>query len=440
MEQAKYLRYLPWVGTACAVVLIGGTVSPNMEPIDRINAQQVAAAWPGFGGQAPPLSVPESSGEDSSSDALGGAISDTGASSDLGMAGGDFGDAGGGSGSDAVPPSPPAAPGGVSSGSGFGGSPGGTGGMGGGESAFEKATYDTTIGSSAFGVYEKIPGLLQQGVAFSSVRTRKDYLRTEGECESFGAGYWLGYAVEEGVLGDQASPDEAPSAVAYKNPMHARATYPKSSRNTEPVPPSSPVGPHWTAECESLGGDGNGTYTNLSVPEAAISVGQAVSKTTSEADEDTQKVVSETYAALNDLRIGDAVVGSVSSKFEVETDMKTNKPTVTYRIRIMDVRNGSDTVLGHGDDGLTLAGTNVPSSDLHSQFNKQIDQNENAVSDIGTVGLRLLEPRVEEEFGVIDILSGALTVRNTVAEREGMIGGEQGFALVESRFTNGATH
>ena len=447
IEQAKYLRFLPWVGAACAVVLISSTVNPEMEPIDRINPEMVASAWPGFPTAAPPpLSVPDSSSDSQSFDSgLSSGTGFTSGTSDTSDTSGmsSFGGVSGDSGSDAALPPPPAPSGGsggssfddgaASTGTAVGSSGGGSG------SSFFRTTYDTTIGSSAFGVYEKIPGLLQQGVAFSSVRVRKDYYSGQGECESFGAGYWLGYALEEGVLGDQASPDEAPPIVSYKNPMHARATYPPSSRNTEPVPPSTPAGPHWTAECASKEGSGNGTFTHLTGP-GGLTVGNAVSESSNVADVGSRAVVSETFTALTDLRIGNVSVGVMSSDFDVETDMDTNEALVSYEIRVGDVTNGADTVLGSGDDGLTLAGTNVPSSNLHEQFNDQVGQQEDAVKQLGTVGLQILEPQVGESGNIITILSGAVSVTNTVTPRQGLIGGDQGLNLIESRFTNTATH
>lgn len=440
VQNTKYLRYVPWAGAVGVALLTFGTVSPTVEPIERLNLQAIAGAWPGFPtAQTPPLAVPESpsgtssslpggtssfpttTGTDSSSSSLSGSSVSMPSSSSGG-----------------TPPPPPAPPSDATS-----GSAGSNTSFSLPDSPFAKTSYDATIGSSALGAYQEIPGLLQEGVGFSSVRLRKDYLTEEGECESFGAGYWLGWVIEEGVLGEQSRQGEAPLlkkyAPSYENPTYSRASYPSSSQDTTPTVGETKAGPTWTATCESLEGSGDGTYGNLMAPSGNISVEKAISETTSTTDQASLTMDSETYTALSELNLGPVSVGSMSSKLEVETDLKNSEPTVTYKVRIADVSNGAQQIVDSGQDGIVLAGKNVPSSDLHKHFNKEAAKHEEDLKQLGYVGLQVMAPRVEQEMGITNIVSAVVSVWNGVAAREGGIGDEQGVNLLEARYTNGAT-
>jgi hypothetical protein len=131
------------------------------------------------------------------------------------------------------------------------------------------AGYILTVRSGGIEFYDQIPRELQQDVGYSFVELTHDLGQDQGQCESWGAGYWLGQEVEEGVLGAGAAPPDAGDVSGgYRNPTTSRQVRPnlsagQSESDRHPAvhnyfPPGNdvyafnPEGPgyRWTATCD----------------------------------------------------------------------------------------------------------------------------------------------------------------------------------------------
>jgi len=142
---------------------------------------------------------------------------------------------------------------------------------------------------------------LPQDVGFSFVELVHDTGQDQGQCESWGAGYWLGQEVEEGVLGAGAAPPDAGDVSGgYKNPTTSREVRPnlsagQSESDRHPAvknyfppgndlyafPPNGP-GYKWTAKCDNdIKGQGQGDVLNVGGFQAVGSTAEgAVDKAT----------------------------------------------------------------------------------------------------------------------------------------------------------------
>jgi hypothetical protein len=135
---------------------------------------------------------------------------------------------------------------------------------------FQNSSYILTIRSGGIEYYDDIPRDLQQDQGFSYVDLLHDIGQPKGRCETFGAAYWLGQEVEEGVLGKGAAPPDAGDVSGgYKNPFVARDVEPNLSAGSNessrspginnplppgqtavPIPPDGP-GYQFTAKCDA---------------------------------------------------------------------------------------------------------------------------------------------------------------------------------------------
>lgn len=132
--------------------------------------------------------------------------------------------------------------------------------------------------------YALIPRDLPTDIGFSYVDLVHDTGRPDGRCEAWGAGYWLGTEVEEGVLGlGAAPPDAGDISGGYKNPTTSRqvrpdltpAGQPSGSDRTPAFPANGGAGPLWQATCAH---DAKGTGTGNMVDASGV---RAVGSTTS---------------------------------------------------------------------------------------------------------------------------------------------------------------
>lgn len=407
------MRYLPWAGALVAVALAAGTAIPSVAPLVRLNPSAMM-------GSVPPLAVPGQGGGSSNTPG-GGAIAAPpgGGGPDASMpASGGSGDTGGGA---------PAAGGGVSGGGGAVPS-GDSGDEGDANDPFTKVGFQELIGASAIGLYTFVPREVHEGIGYSSVEMIKSYGADEGTCEAFGGGYWLGVEVEEGILGQGANPD-ATDKTGYHNPTIARAEYPVDSRVRQPQ-----VNPgHWQASCEKGGDGGSGTGTYATLPVGDLSLGTATSQSDQKFDRKAGATVSQASTYLQHVVLGDLAVGFMSASLQVK-QKPGGQPVVTYRISLSDLSNGDSQLLGWGSDGIVLSGTSVPASDLHKQFNQQMDAHQYDLKQIGRFGLRLVEPRTEKIDNQLEVSGAAIAVDNSLVLRDGTIGQAQGVRLLETRY------
>jgi hypothetical protein len=263
------------------------------------------------------------------------------------------------------------------------------------------ASYILTLRSGGLETYAHIPRDLPQDVGYSFVELVHDTGQPQGQCEAWGAGYWLGQEVEEGVLGAGAAPPDAGDVSGgYKNPTTSREVRPnlsagQSQSDRHPAiknyfppgndiyafPPNGP-GYKWTAKCDDdLKGETQGDVINAGGVQAVGSTAQAaIDKTTG-----VYTGTSRSYVIGLE---GASGFDSASSFMQV-----TNRPdkdaTITYRMSYFN--SGGD---NKGKNGITFGGTDVPVQQFADQFNANAKTFGQAISAVGPAGAATLTPEV----------------------------------------------
>jgi len=262
------------------------------------------------------------------------------------------------------------------------------------------SSYILTIRSAGIEYYDKIPRDLQQDQGFSYVELVHDIGQDAGRCETWGAAYWLGQEVEEGVLGAGAAPPDAGDVSGgYKNPFASRQVRPElgagaSQSDRHPAihnyfPPGNdvyafnPAGPgyHWSANCASdTKGEGQGDDLNIG--------GFQVIGSTSEAslDKATGNYVGTSRAYF--LGMEGATGFDSGSSFMQITNAPDKDATITYR---MSYFNSGD---NNSKNGITFGGTDIPVQQFADQFNDQAKSGSAAMSAVGPAGIATLQPEV----------------------------------------------
>ncbi|HEX3826210.1 MAG TPA: hypothetical protein VHV82_02945 [Sporichthyaceae bacterium] len=265
---------------------------------------------------------------------------------------------------------------------------------------YTNASYLLTLRSAGIEYVDNIPRELQQDQGFSSVDLLHDLGQPVGRCETLGAAYWLGQEVEEGVLGKGAAPPDAGDVSGgYKNPFVSRDVEPNVSTgqnesNRDPgilnyFPPGNTIVPlnadgpgyHWTAKCaDDAHGTGHGDTLNVG------GVQVVGSSSDGKVDKSTGIYTGTSRAYILGLE-GTSGFDSASSFMQI-----TNKPnapaTISYR---MSYFNSGDTT---GKNGITFGGTDIPVAAFADAFNSGAKSFEAAISAVGPIGARTLEPSV----------------------------------------------
>jgi hypothetical protein len=301
-----------------------------------------------------------------------------------------------------------------------------------GEQAFNflNSSYILTMRSGAVEPFAKIPRDLPFDVGYSYVDLAHDIGQKQGRCEAWGAGYWLGTEVEEGVLGLGAAPPDAGNIeYGYKNPTTARKVapnlsppgVPNQSDRTPVLPAKGGLGPNWQAACDS-DAKGSGTGDELNAAGAKF----AGSTTNAEVNKSTGEYTGTSRAYVQDLEIN-GHLASITSLMQVR-QLPDKKPVITYRISFLDQGTDDKNNVGLSQKGFTVAGTDIPADDLVKQFNEQVKKGAGALATIGPLGLSLLAPTVGQstDGGRFAITAPVIAGNAGAKLRDGTIGQEQG--------------
>lgn len=327
--------------------------------------------------------------------------------------------------------------------------------------------YQVTVGADAVMPFAKIPHEMALHAAGSAV----ELARIPGEaprCRAYGAGYWLGEAVEV-TVGDQGpGPDArvptsaavpaAPSMTVipmglYHNPTVTYRSNPDpgpsrtwggdtipSTRSpgvrvtavpdqpvAMPLPagPENGVAPTWDAVCP--------TPTRGSAVARTVQVqgiGAVVSTAVARVDRHTGGYTATARTAATDVQTATSTLDLVSSLLTVRM-RPGGKPVVSYRISVIAKHLG-DASSALSGSGVVVAGTDVPADRLVAQFNAAAAAAAPAIQALlGPAGLQLVAPIVDDpgRHGHVRILAPVLTGHLGFAARQGNIGTDQGVRL-----------
>jgi hypothetical protein len=294
---------------------------------------------------------------------------------------------------------------------------------------FEKSSYILTMRAGAVEPYAMIPRDLPTDIGFSYVDLIHDIGRHEGRCETWGAGYWLGTEVEEGVLGlGAAPPDAGDVSGGYRNPTTAREVRPDLTPPGQPsgsdrapaLPASGGAGPLWSAKCDH---DAKGTGTGSQLD---VSGNRAVGSTTAaEVDKKTGLYTGTSRAYLTGIEAA-GNLATITSLMQVKQAPHA-KPTISYRISFFEGEAGQS-VTGFNQNAFTVSGNDVPVEDLVTQFNEQVKGGSAAASALGPMGFTLLAPTVGKttDGNRFSITAPVIQGNAGLHLRDGTIGENQG--------------
>jgi hypothetical protein len=302
---------------------------------------------------------------------------------------------------------------------------------------FTQASYILTLRAGGLESYAYIPRDLPQDYGFSYVDLIHDIGQPQGRCETWGAGYWLGQEVEEGVLGAGAAPPDAGDVSGgYRNPTTSRDVQPNLSagdnlsardpgiRNYFPPGneivdiPASGNGPKWVAKCDGdAKGAGQGDVLNVGGFQVVGSTSQA------EVDKKTGVYTGSSRSYVLGLE-GASGFDSASSFMQV-VQKPDSKPVITYRMSYFNSGNNEKT------SGITFGGQNIPVEDFAKQFNEGAEAFGSAMKAVGPVGAGTLKPEVgvSTDGGRYSITISAGHGNFGLAAREGTLGMNQGMRI-----------
>jgi hypothetical protein len=265
---------------------------------------------------------------------------------------------------------------------------------------YTRTSYILTLRAGGIEPFAYIPRDLPIDVGFSYVDLIHDIGQEQGRCEVWGAGYWLGTELEEGVLGAGAAPPDAGDVSGgYRNPTTTRDVAPNLSaegnqsardpgvRNYFPPGnelldiPANGNGPKWVAGCDSdAKGYGQGDVLNVAGAQVVGSASQA------EVDKKTGVYTGTSRAYVLGLE-GASGFDSASSFMQV-VNKPDAKPTITYRMSYFN--SGQNT----NKNGITFGGQNIPVEDFAKQFNEGAKALSQAAAPVGPMGAGTLSPEV----------------------------------------------
>lgn len=294
---------------------------------------------------------------------------------------------------------------------------------------FKNSSYILTMRAGAVEPYAKIPRDLPTDIGFSFVDLIHDRGRADGRCEAWGAGYWLGTEVEEGVLGlGAAPPDAGDISGGYRNPTTAREVRPDLTPKGQPsgsdripaLPADGGAGPLWSAKCtDDAKGTGTGDMVNAS---GVRSVG---STTSAQVDKKTGMYTGTSRAYISGIEAA-GNLATITTLMQVKQAANA-KPTVSYRISFFE-GEPAQSAYGFNQNTFTVSGTDVPVDELVDQFNQQAAQGGQALSVLGVYGFTMLAPTVGKttDGDRTSISAPVIEGKAGLALRDGTIGQEQG--------------
>jgi hypothetical protein len=303
---------------------------------------------------------------------------------------------------------------------------------------FKTSSYIFTLRAGAVEPYAAIPRDLPTDIGFSYVDLIHDIGRNEGRCEAWGAGYWLGQEVEEGVLGlGAAPPDAGDVSGGYKNPTTSRQVRPdltppgepSQSDRTPALPSNGGTGPLWSGACDD---DTKGAGTGDEVNSAGVRV---VGSTTAAAlDKKTGVYQGVSRAYITGIEAA-GKLATISSMMQVK-QTPTTKPTISYRISFFEGEAGQ-AATGFNQNAFTVSGNDVPVEDLVTQFNDQVKQGSGALAALGPYGFTLLAPQVGKttDGNYFAITAPVIQGKAGLHLRDGTIGQEQGLRFGSVTFS-----
>jgi hypothetical protein len=303
--------------------------------------------------------------------------------------------------------------------------------------SFNDASYILTVRSAGIEYYDDIPRELQQDQGFSYVDLLHDIGQPQGRCETFGAAYWLGQEVEEGVLGKGAAPPDAGDVSGgYSNPFVSRDVEPNLSAganqsNRSPgiknyFPPGNTIAPlptdgpgyKWQAKCDDdTHGHGQGDTLN-------VGGFQVVGSTSSAGlDKTTGEYVGTSRAYF--LGLEGANGFDSGSSFMQITNSNGSDAKISYR---MSYFNSGDNT---GKNGITFGGTDIPVQQFADAFNSGAKSFSQGASAVGPAGAATLEPEVgtSTDGGRYSITISAGHGNLGFAARQGTLGENQGMRI-----------
>lgn len=265
--------------------------------------------------------------------------------------------------------------------------------------------------------YEGLPLEMAQGFPLS--RTYLD--ATPGRSEAYAAFYYLAEIIDEGVF------ETTAETTGYKNHTMSRCNNPDQGRGIEAELGNAAAGPYEVVKCPTRT-DATSFSSYGPVRGEAVSF-QNSTGTTSTHLEGDDRLISESTSKVSGLVLpGGVKVGSLESWVKLEIPVG-QEPLVSYRLTMFDVGAGEQSLASGGQKGLHLSGSDVPSSDLHRQFQEQANQNGDAISQLATWKLHLAEPRVHEEFGEYTITAPVIEGRLDNAPFKDRLFGYMGLRL-----------
>jgi len=303
---------------------------------------------------------------------------------------------------------------------------------------FKNSSYIMTLRSGGLETWANIPRDLPQDVGHSYVDLIHDIGQDKGRCETWGAGYWLGQEVEEGVLGKGAAPPDAGDVSGgYSNPTTAREVYPNLSAGAEnesnrhpgvknyfppgkdvvPIP-SQGNGVKWMAKCDSdIKGSGQGDMLNVGGFQVVGSTSQA------EVDKATGIYTGSSRAYVLGME-GASGFDSASSFMQV-VNKPDSEPTLTYRMSYFNSGKNEK------KNGITFGGQDIPVDQFAKAFNDGAKQFAAAAKSFGPAGAGTLTPEVgvSTDGGRKSITISAGHGNLGSASRDGTIGMNQGMRI-----------
>jgi len=261
-----------------------------------------------------------------------------------------------------------------------------------------------------------IPGELRPGVPFA-----RSYLdASPGRSECFAALYYPDEVVEEGVL---------QTTGHYENRTMARTNNPDVGAGTKKeVAPFGMAGPHaftenpTRTECVS-----EAASAVTPAPEAMVDGGFARTHAVFDGD---KVLTDEATSRVTGVTAGPIKIASMETYLKLEYILDA-EPVVTYKVTIAGVSNGAESLVGVGDQGITLAGQQVAGREVIDQFNSEAAKagatfKEQAWADY----IQLVSPVVEkDDDGGVHVTGPALEIGQVNTSRQGQGGSHFGVRL-----------
>ncbi len=299
----------------------------------------------------------------------------------------------------------------------------------------DNLAYAEFIRAGAIETFADVPRNVVQDGGFSSVDLRKDFGEATARCTVFGAGYYLGEEVEEGIIKGGAAPvaegQTATDASPYENPTLSKKLRPETSAvdsSTEVAPafPATGNGAKFTSECtdDFYAGTATGDVIN------AQGFTFAGSTTAGQLDKKTGLFTGTSRALITGF---EGAFDSISSLMQVK-HAPDKEPTVTFRLAFF---NSEASKSGFTDNGFTLGGADIPAKMFVETFNQQAAANAPAFAAFGPAGLKILAPTVgvNQDSGRYEITSPVAEGNLGIASRTGTIGQNQGLRFAAITFT-----